>query len=293
MGAWGPPPPPPNAVAECGGPKTFHAPRLKCPPLHAGGAPSPLPKPNLGAWPSWALRGPPQAPGVAANTPNFFQPPTSGQRARTPTQGGGLAPLAAGAPGKQRPPGGHRPNFAAALSKTASPSPRGGRKRPCCLLQGRAPTQKNGRGPPPWGGARPGGAQQLQIWATIVQTPSPRGGSKGGHRFGLVGTAHLVPVCAHLLAGKRPGGPSGTVWANLAPRGPQLPPIRAPSPQKINPKPPGWQQIPWVDPKRPAPAMPKIKTVFVTVPITLVGFYIKFDRISYENGLNSKIVKKK
>ena len=184
-----------------------------------------------------------------------------------------MAPLAAGAPGKQRPPGGYRPDFAAAPSKIASPSPRGGRKRPCCLLQGRAPTQKNGRGPPPWGGARPGGAQQLQIWATIVQTPSPRGGSKGGHRFGLVGTAHLVPVCAHLLAGKRPGGPSGTVWANLAPRGPQLPPIRAPSPQKINPKPPGWQQIPWVDPKRPAPAMPKIKTVFVTVPITLVAFY--------------------
>ena len=155
-----------------------------------------------------------------------------------------MAPLAAGAPGKQRPPGGYRPDFSAAPSKIAFPSPRGGRKRPCCLLQGRAPTQKNGRGPPPWGGARPGGAQQLQIWATIVQTPSPRGGSKGAHRFGLVGTAHLVPVCAHLLTGKRPGGPSGTVWANLAPRGPQLPPIRAPSPPKINPKPPGWQQIP-------------------------------------------------
>ena len=247
LGAWGPPPPPPNAVAKCGGPtgKTFHAPRLKCPPLHAGEAPSPLPKLNLGAWPSWALRGPPQAPGVAANTPNFFQPPTSGQRARTPTQGGGWRPWRRGLLAS------NAPRVATGLifqkrpsSKIAFPSPRGGRKRPCCLLQGRAPTQKNGRGPPPWGGARPGGAQQLQIWATIVQTPSPRGGSKGAHRFGLVGTAHLVPVCAHLLTGQRPGGPSGTVWANLAPRGPQLPPIRAPSPPKINSKPPGWQQIP-------------------------------------------------
>ena len=109
-------------------------------------------------------------------------------------------------PGKQRPPGGCRPDFSAAPSKIAFPSPRGGRKRPCCLLQGPAPTQKNGRGPAPWGGARPGGAQQLQIWATIVQTPSPRGGSKGAHRFGLVGTAHLVPVCTRLLTGRRPGG---------------------------------------------------------------------------------------
>ena len=112
LGAWGPPPPPPNAVAEHGGPKSLSTPRLKCPPLHAGGAPSPLPKPNLGARPCWALHGPPQAPGVATNTPIFFQPPTSGQRARTPTQGG-VGASGGGGSWQATPPGGHRPDFAA------------------------------------------------------------------------------------------------------------------------------------------------------------------------------------
>ena len=151
-----------------------------------------------------------------------------------------MAPLAAGAPGKQRPPGGYRPDFSAAPSKIAFPSPRGGRKRPCCLLQGRAPTQKNGRGPPPWGGARPGaGSTATSNLGHNCANPKPPGWQQRGTPVWFGGHG---PSCARLRAFAGRQAARGALWHRLgkfgAPRATAAP-HQGPKPPKNKPQAPG------------------------------------------------------
>ena len=230
MGAWGPPPPPPNAVAECGGPKTFHAPRLKCPPLHAGGAPSPLPKPNLGAWPSWALRGPPQAPGVAANTPNFFQPPPSGQRARTPTQGGGWRPWRRGLLASNAPRVATGLIFQQRPQKLHSQAPGVVENVPVAFCRAVHLPKKMAVGHPPGAGHGPGGRSNFKFGPQLCKPQAPGVAAKG--HTGLVWWARpiLCPfarICWPASGQGGPLAPFGQIWRpeghSCPPSGPQAP----------------------------------------------------------------------
>ena len=97
-------------------------------------------------------------------------------------------------------------------------------------------------------------------------SPSPPGGSKA------LASPQLPGLAAKKII-------STVREINVAPKGPfpgaqRAAPQWAPSRHLANCKPPRWQQTAPYHWKPAAPAMPEIKTVFVTVPITLVGFYL-------------------
>ena len=228
LGAWGPPPPPPNAVAEHGGPKSLNTPRLSLQRrTHALGS-----RANLGAWPCWALHGPPQAPGVAANTPNFFQPPTSGQRARTPTQGGGWRPWRQGLLASNAP----RVNTGLILQqcpqKLHPQAPGVVENVPVAFCRaGHLPT-KMAVGHPPGAGHGPGGRSNFKFGPQFCKPQAPGVAAKGA--TGLVWWARpiLCPfarICWPASGQGGPLAPFGQIWR---PKGHSCPPSGPQAPQK-------------------------------------------------------------